>query len=166
MVMLRFGSSMDIVRSELGWRKGGNQKPPLRFQGGVRTLTLVILGPYPWRIQPMTKKKKRKARRADNHRSAIIGFYRTHEWKVVRYEALKRDGATCQCCGRSARDGFVMNVDHIKPIRKYPKLALELSNLQTLCASCNQGKGGWDRTDWRDGGPNDYLTREFREIMG
>ena len=42
-----------------------------------------------------------------------------------------------------------MNVDHIKPRRLYPGLALEKSNLQVLCADCNHGKGNWDQTDWR-----------------
>jgi 5-methylcytosine-specific restriction endonuclease McrA len=43
----------------------------------------------------------------------------------------------------------VINVDHIKPRRKYPELALTESNLQVLCGTCNHGKGSWDETDWR-----------------
>jgi len=42
-----------------------------------------------------------------------------------------------------------LNVDHIRPRRYYPELALELGNLQVLCAACNQGKGNKDATDWR-----------------
>ena len=42
-----------------------------------------------------------------------------------------------------------MNVDHIKPRKKYPELALDKSNLQVLCEECNHGKGNWDETDWR-----------------
>lgn len=42
-----------------------------------------------------------------------------------------------------------MNVDHIKPRRLFPWLALELKNLQVLCHDCNHGKGNWDQTDWR-----------------
>jgi 5-methylcytosine-specific restriction endonuclease McrA len=44
-----------------------------------------------------------------------------------------------------------MNVDHIKPRHKYPHLAMDESNLQVLCATCNAGKGGRDETDWREG---------------
>ena len=46
--------------------------------------------------------------------------------------------------------GAVMNVDHIKPRRIYPDLALSLENLQVLCHECNHGKGNWDMTDWRE----------------
>ena len=43
-----------------------------------------------------------------------------------------------------------MNVDHIKPRRLFPDLALSLDNLQVLCHECNHGKGNWDMTDWRE----------------
>lgn len=79
------------------------------------------------------------------------GFLQSYEWRKLRYEALQRHGARCQCCGRGAADGAVMNVDHIKPRRKYPDLALDIDNLQVLCSVCNHGKGNWDETDWRNG---------------
>lgn len=53
------------------------------------------------------------------------------------------------CCGATPATGAVINVDHIKPRKKYPHLALEISNLQILCHDCNHGKGNWDETDWR-----------------
>jgi 5-methylcytosine-specific restriction endonuclease McrA len=46
-----------------------------------------------------------------------------------------------------------INVDHIKPRKLFPHLALSLDNLQTLCSPCNHGKGNWDMTDWRDAEP-------------
>ena len=76
-------------------------------------------------------------------------FLESYEWRKLRMEALKLHGARCQCCGASPRDGVVIHVDHIKPRRKFPELALELSNLQILCEVCNHGKGNWDATDWR-----------------
>ncbi len=62
---------------------------------------------------------------------------------------LKKYGARCQCCGADASHGIRINVDHIKPRRDFPALALDESNLQVLCEDCNHGKGNWDRTDWR-----------------
>lgn len=77
-------------------------------------------------------------------------FLSTYEWRKVRMMALKKYGAICQCCGASPRTGAVMNVDHIKPRKLFPHLALDLDNLQVLCHECNHGKGNWDMTDWRD----------------
>lgn len=88
-------------------------------------------------------------------------FLQTYEWRRVRMEALKKYGRICQCCGASPATGAVMNVDHIKPRRIFPQLALDLDNLQVLCHECNHGKGNWDMTDWRP----DELTDADRENM-
>lgn len=42
-----------------------------------------------------------------------------------------------------------MNVDHIKPRKTHPWLALAASNLQVLCHRCNHGKGNHNTTDFR-----------------
>lgn len=76
-------------------------------------------------------------------------FLQSFECRALRMQALKLHGAKCQCCGASPSTGAVMNVDHIKPRKFYPELALVLSNLQILCGDCNHGKGNWDETDWR-----------------
>jgi 5-methylcytosine-specific restriction endonuclease McrA len=76
-------------------------------------------------------------------------FLATYEWRVVRMQALKKYGPRCQCCGATPATGAVMNVDHIKPRKTHPQLALSLDNLQILCDACNHGKGNWDETDWR-----------------
>lgn len=76
-------------------------------------------------------------------------FLSTYEWRKVRMQALKKYGPRCQCCGATPADGAVMNVDHIKPRKLRPDLALDVANLQVLCHECNHGKGNWDQTDWR-----------------
>lgn len=76
-------------------------------------------------------------------------FLLTYEWRVVRMMALEKYGAVCQCCGASPKTGAVINVDHIKPRRLFPHLALDVNNLQILCHECNHGKGNWSQTDWR-----------------
>jgi 5-methylcytosine-specific restriction endonuclease McrA len=64
-------------------------------------------------------------------------------------EALKKNNGFCVCCGRGVSDGIKLNVDHIKPRKRHPELALDINNLQVLCNECNHGKGNWDETDWR-----------------
>ena len=60
-----------------------------------------------------------------------------------------------------------MHVDHIKPRLRYPELALDMNNLQVLCAICNHGKGGFDETDWRDEPRIDpYAEPRLSKLMG
>lgn len=88
-------------------------------------------------------------KKAANVNAASDQFLISFEWRKVRMLALKKYGPVCQCCGASPRTGAVMNVDHIKPRRLFPHLALDVRNLQILCHECNHGKGNWDMTDWR-----------------
>lgn len=76
-------------------------------------------------------------------------FLESFEWRRLRMQALKKYSPRCMCCGATPKDGAVMNVDHIKPRKLFPTLALDINNLQILCHECNHGKGNWDQTDWR-----------------
>jgi 5-methylcytosine-specific restriction endonuclease McrA len=94
-------------------------------------------------------KPETKSIRAGGVDVASDAFLSTFQWRKVRMEALKKYGPRCQCCGATPATGAVMNVDHIKPRKKWPSLALDVNNLQVLCHDCNHGKGNWDDTDWR-----------------
>jgi hypothetical protein len=76
-------------------------------------------------------------------------FLTSYEWRKLRMQALKKYGPRCMCCGATPASGATMNVDHIKPRKLVPHLALDIENLQILCGECNHGKGNWDQTDWR-----------------
>jgi 5-methylcytosine-specific restriction endonuclease McrA len=76
-------------------------------------------------------------------------FLQSKAWKRLRLQALELHGRRCQCCGASPETGAVLNVDHIKPRRLFPDLALRLDNLQVLCGDCNEGKGNWCMSDYR-----------------
>ena len=111
----------------------------------------------------MTKTKQKY--RPKRKKPKIDDFYRSYEWATLRFKVLKKYGAECMCCGARREDGFMMNVDHIKPRNKFPKLELEFDNLQVLCALCNKGKGSWDRTDFRLDDEPDELTEMFLNKM-
>jgi len=76
-------------------------------------------------------------------------FLNSYEWRTLRMVVLKKRGARCECCGATPDDGIRINDDHVKPRKLFPDLALDESNLQVLCETCNAGKGNWDSTDWR-----------------
>jgi hypothetical protein len=70
-------------------------------------------------------------------------FIRAGLW----WDVLARDKWTCRSCGRSAKDGVTLHVDHIVP--RSLGGADDPDNLQTLCRKCNIGKSNRDRTDLR-----------------
>lgn len=56
----------------------------------------------------------------------------------LRFEVFKRDGFTCQYCGRKTPD-VVLEADHIIPVVQGG--GDEIENLVTACWDCNRGKG-------------------------
>lgn len=96
------------------------------------------------------KAVRSKSAKALLPQEATNAFLHSFEWRRVRMLAIKKYGNRCQCCGASPATGAVINVDHIKPRKLFPDLALTLENLQVLCHECNHGKGNWDMTDWRE----------------
>jgi len=105
-------------------------------------------------IQTVKHSKKRKNKTSTKKKSKLKfvqtnEFLSSYEWRRARYKVLKNSNGKCQLCGRSAHDGIILNVDHIKPRKTHPELALKQSNLQILCNDCNHGKGNLDDTDWR-----------------
>lgn len=100
----------------------------------------------PKRVNGLTKTVSYRYDEADN--AAIEAFYNSAEWRMARYEALRRDGGYCACCGRHP-PAVILNVDHIVGLRVDWSRRLDVSNLQVLCADCNAGKGARHADDWR-----------------
>lgn len=83
-------------------------------------------------------------------------FYDSREWKHKRKAIKQRDNYECQECKRQGlvtidtneysesakRKKIQLVVDHIKELEDNPALALEDSNLETLCVSCHNAKHG------------------------
>ena len=104
-------------------------------------------------------KKKAYVKTVD---SSVVSkdFLMSYEWRRLRMQAITIHGAKCQCCGATPATGAVINVDHVKPRKLYPELALDINNLQILCHECNHGKGNWDQTDWRK--PTDSVIQPYQ----
>lgn len=58
--------------------------------------------------------------------------------KGLRFEIFKRDGFTCQYCGRQPPE-IVLQIDHITPVAEGGDN--DPMNLVTACRDCNLGKG-------------------------
>jgi len=63
---------------------------------------------------------------------------RTTPLLKLRFEVFLRNHFRCSYCGRGAKDGVTLVVDHIIPESRGGKT--ELGNLTTACQECNQGK--------------------------
>ena len=114
------------------------------------------------------KKIENPVFRKETGKQSANNFYNSREWHKLRYTAFLKYGRKCLVCGADHKKGARLHVDHIKPISKYPDLALSLDNLQILCALCNSGKGAWDETDWREDQGNkamDALENEMNSHM-
>lgn len=97
-------------------------------------------------------------------------FYGSDEWETLRLKALERDNYECQECKREGRvhvdskkvegerKSIELNVHHKYEIEHYPKLALVIDNLETLCLNCHNKAHGrvfgatkkkkWDDERW------------------
>ena len=58
----------------------------------------------------------------------LFGAMRSPEWPKVRARFIE-EHSVCEVCGTKKK----LEVHHILPVHKYPKLELEFSNLITLC---------------------------------
>ena len=73
-------------------------------------------------------------------------FLMSPEWRDIRELIVAWYGSNCMKCKRASDRP---NVDHIKPRKTHPHLALVFSNLQVLCSRCNKFKGNKHATDYR-----------------
>lgn len=145
-----FGSTMNCSMAELVKRLieiGEIKRPSPARKIGRKTARKMLIK-YGWgESESNTKAPPRKNPSASDVNAPA--FLTSYKWRSLRMEVLTKYGARCMCCGATPADGAKIHVDHIKPRRDYPELALTFSNLQVLCEECNHGKGNWDRTDWR-----------------
>ena len=109
-------------------------------------------------LQATARKKAfsiRSEKKTPNEISAEIrissdGFLISAAWKELRLKVLAKYGSKCMRCGWVQSGRRKINVDHIKPRKFWPDLALVFDNLQVLCSRCNKLKGNRDCTDYRN----------------
>jgi 5-methylcytosine-specific restriction endonuclease McrA len=80
----------------------------------------------------MSKIDWKKLRTSGDYMSVLVEF-----WNFYPKECLK--------CGYRKR----LQIDHIRPISKFPHLALDINNMQPLCKKCNFEKSNKEIVDYR-----------------
>lgn len=100
---------------------------------------------------PPNKTVRSNRSKSKASKKTAADFYSSWEWKEARFAAFKSCGRKCLCCGWSPDQGGANHlvVDHIKPMRKHPHLALDRGNHQVLCNDCNMGKSYKHCDDFR-----------------
>ncbi|KYG90004.1 HNH endonuclease [[Bacillus] sp. KCTC 13219] len=101
----------------------------------------------------------------------LMKFYKSREWRALRKKAIERDNAECQHCkelGRVTTRNTInergkrtkMDVNHIKPVKTHPHLALTLGNLEYLCVDCHNKADGKDEMIKQYGQKNKFTNDE------
>ena len=168
-------AAMEIER--LISERGGYSKAALQSLGvswpPPKGWKKALINGDPQPIKKRASTHKSKAIKSGSRKQKSDAFYASWEWKQVRYEALVLHGRQCMVCGFTPTLGCKerLVVDHIKPRSKFPDLALDLSNLQILCNSCNMGKSNIHQHDFRaewhgeEEEHDDPLTAQFMATM-
>jgi 5-methylcytosine-specific restriction endonuclease McrA len=103
-----------------------------------------------WKAAALAEVQKKTPNQiAEDLRKSGDGFLASTEWKELRHRVLTAYGWTCMCCGAIPKQRRFVNVDHIKPRKRYPELALDFENCQVLCHTCNKRKGNGPSVDYR-----------------
>lgn len=74
-------------------------------------------------------------------------FYNSHTWRKLADQVKRRDNYECQHCKaqglvRSSKQGVRLIADHIEELKDRPDLALDPTNLRTLCHDCHERRHG------------------------
>ena len=90
-------------------------------------------------------------------------FYQSKEWRQLREWALSKYGPVCMKCS-STQD---IQVDHVLPRSRYPRLKLSKHNVGILCKPCNQSKAAKIEPDYRPIGTRmkDKVRKFMQEII-
>ncbi|MDR2976873.1 MAG: HNH endonuclease [Streptococcaceae bacterium] len=84
-------------------------------------------------------------------REARKTFYNSAAWLHVKARAMARDHYECVWCREEGRvttsSRATLEVDHIKELEHYPSLALDITNLRTLCHECHNKRHNRSRAN-------------------
>lgn len=109
------GKSIKLNNALEIWRKNGGKN----YWKGKKRLDMTREKNPAWRGGTSTERDK---------------FHTSLEWKNLRNQVFQRDDYRCMDCGER---GGKLEVDHLYQWSLYPRLRLEINNLQTVCKRCH-----------------------------
>lgn len=92
------------------------------------------------RLGDMRKYQSEANEIAEKLRVRSSKFLDSPAWKALRRDVIARYGRQCMKCKSTPKNPKNTHVDHIKPRKTHPELALVFDNLQVLCCRCNKHK--------------------------
>lgn len=134
------GVSTHTVRAWV--RKHDLQKPLGSWGRGLRPWNAGVRYTAGWNHSPETRAKLSMAKRGEGNPQwkggiSPVGQPLRAGVVAVRAEVFARDAHTCRLCGDV---GGHLTLHHVLPLWSRPDLALDASNLATVCRSCHTQK--------------------------
>jgi len=112
--------------------------------------------------QVVRKQDQRRQHRAYNaNRPESDKFYGTALWRKCRDAYIAEHPLCCNCKSH----GLIVPahvVDHIKPYKEYPELALDWDNLRSLCMTCHNSIGARVKAAKGEGGSQNLPLKSPR----
>lgn len=72
-----------------------------------------------------------------NRDAKSAAFYKSKQWQKARALSIAAHYGLCQDCLAQGTIKTADMVHHVKPLREFPELALDQSNLRPLCNQCH-----------------------------
>ena len=69
-------------------------------------------------------------------------FYSSYIWRAASAEARRRQHNECQDCRAHGLYAPAEQVHHVRPLLRFPMLAVDQSNLVCLCEECHERRHG------------------------
>ncbi|MGB3299992.1 MAG: HNH endonuclease signature motif containing protein [Phormidesmis sp.] len=92
------------------------------------------------------KQRARQVQKKYEPRTEFERWKQTTDGQKWKQEQYSLQAGQCPSCKKSiSLKGS--HIDHIKPLSRYPSLAIAPHNLRILCADCNVSKGATETMD-------------------
>lgn len=128
-----------MVMSQIKGRNAKMHQKPMRE---CRKIGCHVLTRETYCKKHREEKQDREAQRQrcydrKNRDAKSAAFYKSKQWQKARALSIAAHYGLCQDCLAQGTVKTADMVHHVKPLREFPELALDQSNLRPLCNQCH-----------------------------